>query len=188
MSPSPPALLWMDHFATPIGEMVLVANEKFQLCLAGFTEGHPRAEKQVQTYTCSARYSLQPAIDPGGLCSAFLAYFAGEIDAVSSLQIADRGTEFQQKVWTCLRTIPTGETRSYGELANTIGNPKACRAVGMANGKNTICIAVPCHRVIGANGSLTGYAGGIERKTWLLTHEGWTGGKPSSQLDLALSS
>ncbi len=81
------------------------------------------------------------------------------------------GTPFQRNVWTQLCEIPYGETISYGELAQRVGNPNASRAVGLANGRNPIAIIVPCHRVIGANGSLIGYGGGLERKTWLLEHE-----------------
>lgn len=82
------------------------------------------------------------------------------------------GTDFQQSVWQCLTKIPFGQTLSYGDIANNLNNPKAVRAVGGANGRNPISIIVPCHRVIGNNGTLTGYAGGIERKLWLLKHEG----------------
>ena len=89
-----------------------------------------------------------------------------------SIPIAANGTEFQKRVWQALTTIPFGETWSYQDLANAIGNPKAVRAVGLANGKNPVSVLVPCHRVIGSNGKLTGYAGGIERKAWLLRHEG----------------
>jgi methylated-DNA-[protein]-cysteine S-methyltransferase len=98
-------------------------------------------------------------------------YFAGtrrEFDLPLRLQ----GTEFQQRVWHSLTEIPYGETLSYGKLAKRIGNPNASRAVGLANGSNPISIMVPCHRVIGADGSLTGYGGGLERKRWLLAHEG----------------
>ncbi|MGQ0530795.1 MAG: methylated-DNA--[protein]-cysteine S-methyltransferase [Panacagrimonas sp.] len=98
------------------------------------------------------------------------AYFAGELQRFD-LQLAAVGTEFQKKVWTALGQIPCGETISYGELAQRIGQPGAARAVGLANGQNPISIIVPCHRVIGANGTLTGYGGGIERKRWLLAHE-----------------
>ena len=97
-------------------------------------------------------------------------YFAG-MRQVFDLKLAAQGTAFQQQVWAALRTIPYGETRSYGEQARSIQNEKAVRAVGLANGKNPIGIIVPCHRVIGANGSLTGYVGGLERKQWLLAHE-----------------
>jgi methylated-DNA-[protein]-cysteine S-methyltransferase len=97
-------------------------------------------------------------------------YFAGRRQQFT-LRLAPQGTPFQQQVWAALCAIPFGETRSYGEQARHIQNEKAVRAVGLANGKNPIGIIVPCHRVIGANGSLTGYAGGLERKRWLLAHE-----------------
>jgi methylated-DNA-[protein]-cysteine S-methyltransferase len=98
------------------------------------------------------------------------AYFAGELRGFE-LPLAAEGTPFQQRVWRALCDIPYGETISYGELARRIGQPAAARAVGLANGQNPIAIVVPCHRVIGANGSLTGYGGGLERKRWLLAHE-----------------
>lgn len=97
-------------------------------------------------------------------------YFAGsriEFDLV----LDAKGTEFQMKVWNALREIPYAQTRSYGEIATAIGNPKAPRAVGMANNRNPIAVIIPCHRVIGATGSLVGYGGGLDRKTWLLNHE-----------------
>jgi methylated-DNA-[protein]-cysteine S-methyltransferase len=100
-------------------------------------------------------------------------YFAGELTTFD-VEMDLRGTEFQQRVWAQLREIPYGETISYGELATRIGNANASRAVGLANGRNPISIIVPCHRVIGADGSLTGYGGGLERKTWLLKHESGT--------------
>jgi methylated-DNA-[protein]-cysteine S-methyltransferase len=98
-------------------------------------------------------------------------YFAGN-RRVFDLPLHLDGTEFQLRVWRALTEIPYGETRSYGELAQYIGNPNASRAVGLANGRNPISILVPCHRVIGADGSLTGYGGGLPRKQWLLAHEG----------------
>ena len=97
-------------------------------------------------------------------------YFAGTRRQFA-LPLAPKGTAFQQKVWAALCTIPYGETRSYGEIAAQIGNPKACRAVGMANNRNPLPILIPCHRVIGADGTLTGYGGGLERKTLLLKLE-----------------
>jgi methylated-DNA-[protein]-cysteine S-methyltransferase len=98
------------------------------------------------------------------------AYFAGTLNEFE-LPLQMQGTLFQQRIWEALKTIPYGTTISYGELAQQIGQPKASRAVGLANGRNPILIVVPCHRVIGANGKLTGYGGGIERKQWLLNHE-----------------
>lgn len=112
------------------------------------------------------------------------AYFAGELtDFEAPIEL--RGTEFQRRVWASLQEIPYGETISYGELARWVGNPKASRAVGLANGRNPVAIVVPCHRVIGADGSLTGYGGGLERKVWLLEHEGsWSPGAGQERLEL----
>ncbi|MSQ30511.1 MAG: methylated-DNA--[protein]-cysteine S-methyltransferase [Dehalococcoidia bacterium] len=99
------------------------------------------------------------------------AYFAGE-RATFDLPLAPRGTAFQQRVWLALRAIPHGRTTTYGAIAAAIGQPSAARAVGLAIGRNPLAIVVPCHRVIGAGGALTGYAGGLDRKRWLLAHEG----------------
>jgi methylated-DNA-[protein]-cysteine S-methyltransferase len=103
-------------------------------------------------------------------------YFAGTRTAFD-LPLDFHGTDFQKRVWTALLAIPFGETRSYGEIARALGKPSAMRAVGAANGRNPISIIAPCHRVIGANGTLTGYGGGIERKRWLLAHEGASAGE-----------
>ena len=99
------------------------------------------------------------------------AYFEGDLQAFDGARLSPRGTEFQQAVWALVRRIPAGETRSYGELARALGRPTASRAVGGANGANPACLAIPCHRVIGAGGALTGYAWGVHRKRWLLDHE-----------------
>jgi methylated-DNA-[protein]-cysteine S-methyltransferase len=108
-------------------------------------------------------------------------YFAGKLK-IFSVPCVARGTNFQQQVWQALQSIPYGETWSYQQLANRIDNPRAVRAVGLANGKNPISIIVPCHRVIGKNGKLTGYAGGIERKAWLLAHETQKANEPGNAL------
>jgi methylated-DNA-[protein]-cysteine S-methyltransferase len=99
------------------------------------------------------------------------AYFDRDFTALNDLPVNPGGTAFQQKVWQVLRSIPVGRTWAYGELAKHLGQPTAARAVGMANSLNPIGIVLPCHRVVGANGKLTGYAGGLERKRWLLEHE-----------------
>jgi methylated-DNA-[protein]-cysteine S-methyltransferase len=110
--------------------------------------------------------------DAAGMASALGAYFRGELTAIERLPVDPDGTEFQRSVWAGLRRIPAGETTSYGALARSLGLPtSACRAVGAANGANPIWIVVPCHRVIGASGALTGYAGGLDVKRWLLAHE-----------------
>jgi len=111
--------------------------------------------------------------DPSGVLAALEAYFAGDLGALARIPVRfDRGTEFQREVWTALQGIPLGETISYAELARRVGRPSAFRAVGSANGQNPIGIVVPCHRVIAADGKLGGYAGGLDRKRWLLAHEG----------------
>ena len=109
---------------------------------------------------------------PEGVRAAVEAYFTGDVRALDAVPVKTAGTDFQKAVWAALRAIPAGETRSYGQLAAAIGSPKAVRAAGLANGQNPVAVIVPCHRVIGANGTLTGYAGGLERKRWLLAHEG----------------
>jgi len=106
--------------------------------------------------------------------SAFERYFDGEIDALQSLPIVMHGSEFQRRVWTCLRKIPAGTTLSYARLAEQIGKAGAARAVGSANGRNPLCIVVPCHRVISADGTLGGFSAGLDAKRWLLRHEGAT--------------
>jgi methylated-DNA-[protein]-cysteine S-methyltransferase len=100
------------------------------------------------------------------------AYFEGELHALDGLAVEPGGTSFQREVWSALQRIPVGVTTSYSELAAAIGHPAAVRAVGMANSRNPIAVVIPCHRVVGRDGSLTGYAAGIERKRWLLRHEG----------------
>lgn len=112
------------------------------------------------------------ATEPSRPARALERYFAGDLGALDTLPVASSGTGFQRGVWRALRDIPAGTTITYGELARRVGRPTAFRAVGLANGANPIGIVVPCHRVIGRDGSLTGYGGGLERKRWLLTHEG----------------
>ena len=102
------------------------------------------------------------------------AYLNGRLDALDDIPVDTAGTSFQRRVWDALRSIPVGETRSYTAIAAGIGRPDAPRAVGSANGRNPVALIVPCHRVIAADGRLAGYAGGLERKRWLLAHEGAT--------------
>jgi methylated-DNA-[protein]-cysteine S-methyltransferase len=164
MSQTPKLLT--DQLKTPIGQLAIVADEKGRLHAVGFTGGHARMEQVLEAD------AYQRAKNPSGLTAAFEAYFDGELAAIEGLPVVFGGTDFQRSVWRGLLKIPCGETRSYGDLARSIGNPKAVRAVGLANGSNPLGIVVPCHRVIGSNGTLTGYGGGIERKRWLLEHEG----------------
>lgn len=146
---------------SPIGELTVVAEDGALVGL--YMTGH-RPAPDPESFGERVDDALPAA-------TAQLAeYFAGERTAFD-LPLAPRGTAFQQAVWAALRDIPYGETRSYGELAAALGRPGASRAVGLANGRNPISIVVPCHRVVGAGGKLTGYAGGMERKSWLLALE-----------------
>jgi methylated-DNA-[protein]-cysteine S-methyltransferase len=140
------------------------------LTLAGHGSALTNLRMVDQTYEPShTGWSL----DPGAFTDVVVqldAYFAGELSDFD-IELDLRGTGFQRRVWKALLTIPYGETRSYGEIAEQIGAPGAARAVGLANGHNPIAIIVPCHRVIGASGSLTGYGGGLDRKRTLLALE-----------------
>ena len=110
--------------------------------------------------------------DGSGIAAALDAYFRGDLSAIADLPARPAGTPFQETVWTALRSVPAGQTVSYGALARRIDRPRAARAVGAANGLNPVPVVVPCHRAIGADGSLVGYGGGLARKAWLLEHEG----------------
>jgi methylated-DNA-[protein]-cysteine S-methyltransferase len=117
-------------------------------------------------------FVLRRGHDPLGVGGRIEAYLAGDLHALDEIKVNPGGTEFQERVWSALREIPAGTTRTYAQLAASIGRPSAPRAVGLANGQNPVSIVIPCHRLIGSNGALTGYAGGLERKRWLLRHEG----------------
>ena len=165
---------FIDRMATPIGELIVIADAEGGLRTIDWTDHEVRMTQLLDRYYGSGRYTLTPRRDPGGMTSAMRRYFKGEIGVLSTLPVETDGTPFQQSVWKALRNIADGTTISYSELARRIGRPRAVRAAGLANGQNPISIVVPCHRVIGANGSLTGYGGGLERKQWLLRHEGVT--------------
>lgn len=158
--------LFLDSLATPIGPFSLVVDEEGLLHASGFSTEDERMEEFLATAT------LTRAKNPGGVTRALQAYFGGELAAIDALPVAFGGTEFQRSVWRALREVPCGQTWSYGALARRIGRPRAVRAVGLANGSNPVGLVVPCHRVIGADGTLTGYGGGLPRKRWLLEHEG----------------
>lgn len=113
-----------------------------------------------------------PAADPAGVSAALRRFFSGQLDALASVPVRLHGTEFQRRTWEALRRIPAGTTWTYRRLAEELGDPRATRAVGAANGQNPVPVVVPCHRVIGSDGGLTGFGGGLERKRWLLQHEG----------------
>jgi len=153
---------------SPLGEIEIACSETALVALE-FADADDRFRRSLQR-----RYgavSLIDADDPLGVATKLAAYFAGDLAELDAIDVDGGGTEFQRRVWTALRTIPAGTTTSYGALAIELGQPTATRAIGLANGANPIAIVVPCHRVIGANGTLTGYGGSLPRKRWLLDHE-----------------
>lgn len=168
-----PLALYLDELETPVGRMLIIVDETGTLRVADFHDYDARMHALLaRHYGAEGQgYVIGRAPLPASPRSAFERYFAGDLRAIDTIPVATGGTAFQRSVWAALRDIPAGETTSYGALAHAIGNPESVRAVGLANGANPIAIVVPCHRVIGANGSLTGYGGGLERKKWLLDHE-----------------
>lgn len=149
-----PETIFCDHLDTPLGKMEISANSRAVMAIH-FVE-------QVRKVNSNALTDIAKC--------QLLDYFAGDLEKFD-LPMDPQGTDFQKQVWQSLTTIGYGQTCSYSDIANKIENPKAVRAVGSANGKNPMTIVVPCHRVIGADGSLTGYASGVDRKAWLLNHE-----------------
>jgi methylated-DNA-[protein]-cysteine S-methyltransferase len=167
-----PERLCLDRLTTPIGEAMIVTDE------AGCLRALDWADREASMALLLRRHCgsavPEPGTAPGNIRRLLRSYFDGDVGCLSAIEWRTAGTPFQQSVWTALTTIPPGETRSYDVLAAQVGCPKSVRAIGRANGANPISIVVPCHRVIGTDGSLTGYGGGIERKRWLLSHEGAT--------------
>lgn len=157
------ALLY-DDLDSPVGRILLVgdADALVSLDFAGYEERMSRLNGGVDT-------RRQPGF--GGFREAVEAYFSGDLRALDAVAVRPRGTAFQQRVWRALREIPPGKTATYGEIAERLGSPGAARAIGLANSRNPVALVVPCHRVVGANRSLTGYAGGLQRKRWLLEFE-----------------
>ena len=160
-----------DSLATPIGRLIYVCDPQGSLRMVDWSDYEARALRLLTIHYGKNGFTFTQQRDPFGLTTRLAAYFAGDISAIDEIPTATAGTAFQREVWRALRDIPAGETISYGELARRIARPSAVRAVGLANGSNPVGVVVPCHRVIGANGSLTGYGGGLHRKEWLLAHE-----------------
>ncbi len=165
-----PETLTLDRLATPIGVALLVTDEHGDLRAFNWTDYEPAMLAWIGRHYPKAK--LVEGRAPAPVRGPFEAYFAGDSRALETVPWKASGTPFQLKVWEALCTIPAGETLSYRGLAERIGRPTAVRAVGLANGSNPVAVVVPCHRVIGTNGSLTGYGGGLPRKKWLLDLEG----------------
>lgn len=162
-------ILTLDRIGSPVGEMLVATDAEGVVRALDFHDYEARLMRLLRRHY--GEVVLVAGAAPEGVRRAVQAYFSGDLSAFDGIEVKTGGTDFQRAVWQALRTIPAGETWTYGRLAAVVGSPKAVRAVGLANGANPIAVIVPCHRVIGANGTLTGYAGGIERKRWLLAHE-----------------
>ena len=161
------AQLIKSTYATPVGDLTILVEDQV-IVICEFADRQQRVEEQVKRFYPNhtiIEQELYPA-----LVKKLEAYFAGDRDVLNSIPSSPVGTPYEQLVWKALQDIPAGNTMSYGELAKQLGSSP--RAIGRANGRNPVCLIHPCHRVIGADGSLTGYAGGLDRKEWLLKHEG----------------
>ena len=154
---------------SPIGPLTILASGE-RLMEVQFGDSHADFEHEWLNRRLPGVVNEHP--DPAGAVTALRAYFSGDFQALDWLFVDPIGTDFQRRVWGVLRTVRAGRTASYADIANAIGAPTATRAVGAANGANPIALVIPCHRIIGSGGSLVGYGGGLERKRWLLEHEG----------------
>jgi methylated-DNA-[protein]-cysteine S-methyltransferase len=162
----------LERVPTPCGEMLVATDEEGALRGLDWTDHEGRLRRLLQLHYGPEVVQLRPRSSVSDARSAVEAYLEGDLQAIDAVTVKSGGTAFQREVWAALRTIPAGTTLSYGALAAQLNRPAAVRAVGLANGSNPISVVVPCHRVIGADGSLTGYGGGLSRKRWLLEHEG----------------
>lgn len=161
--------LYFDKVESEIGDILIVTDGQSLVSL-DYADYEPRMLKLLKTRY--GAFELKQVENPGGFSERVKAYLAGDFSSLDHIPVNTGGTPFQQEVWQALRTIPAGAVVSYKELAQKVGRPTAYRAVGMTNSLNPVAIVLPCHRVVGANSALTGYAGGLERKRWLLRHEG----------------
>jgi len=160
----------LDRLSTPIGAILLVTDEDGVLRALDFEDYEARMNALLRLQYGAV--DVRSGHAPKAMRSALSAYFDGDFVALKTIPWRVAGTPFQRKVWTALPNIPAGKTMSYGALAAKLGAPNAMRAVGHANGSNPISVVIPCHRLIGADGSLVKYGGGLHRKQWLLRHEG----------------
>jgi methylated-DNA-[protein]-cysteine S-methyltransferase len=162
----------LERMNTPTGPMLVISDDRDRLRAADWEDYEDRMLRLLQRHYGAGAVRLCAAPRPSAARRALESYFDGDLHLIDGVATATNGTEFQHAVWAALRRIPAGSTISYGTLAARLGRATAMRAVGLANGANPTPIVVPCHRVIGADGSLTGFGGGLHRKRWLLAHEG----------------
>ena len=163
--------LVLDRILTPLGTALILTDKKGNLRALDWSDYEARLHRLLRLHY-GRDYEIVEGMRLSKASLMVGKYFAGELKAIDKIKVETNGTPFQKKVWAALRKIPPGKTTTYAALAKKVGAPRAVRAVGAANGANPIGIVVPCHRVIGTNGKLTGYGGGLHRKQWLLVHEG----------------
>ncbi len=163
---------FQEYLPTEIGRLILLTDEQDRLRVVDWEDHAARMHRLLRLHYGAGRVTVVDRGSRSAVWYSVNAYFAGELMAIHGLLVETGGTVFQRSVWAALRKIPVGQTLSYRALATRLRCPKAVRAVGLANGANPVGIVVPCHRVIGSDGSLTGYGGGVARKRWLLNHEG----------------
>ena len=166
--------LYADRLKSALGTLLLIHDREGHVRALDFHDFESRMRRLLRLHYGAEGhdFAIERRAAPTTIRRAISGYFLGDLHAINSIPVATGGTSFQRKVWAALRTIRAGTTMSYGALARKLGRPKSVRAVGLATGANPVAIVVPCHRVIGTDGSLTGYGGGISRKRWLLKHEG----------------
>lgn len=169
-STTEPERLILDIIESPIGQILLATDGAGVLRGLVFADGEEDLHRLLRLHYGDV--DLKHGDSPATVRANLAAYFGGDLAALDRIPWETGGTPFQRSVWTALTGIPAGTTMTYGALAAEIGAPRAVRAVGHANGANPISVVVPCHRLVGANGALTGYGGGLDRKRWLLEHEG----------------
>jgi len=174
--PIPGALqiLYADRLESAIGRLLLIHDREGRLRALDFHDFESRMRRLLRLhYGAEGKdFAIRDRAVPTAIRRAISDYFLGDLRAINSIPVTTGGTSFQREVWAALRTIQAGTTLSYRALARQLGRPKSVRAVGLSNGANPVAIVIPCHRVIGTDGSLTGYGGGVSRKRWLLVHEG----------------
>jgi methylated-DNA-[protein]-cysteine S-methyltransferase len=168
----PDLSFFQEYLPTEIGRLILLTDEQDRLRAVDWEDHAARMHRLLRLHYGAGRVTVVDRGSRSAVWHSVNAYFVGELTAIDGLLVETGGTVFQRSVWVALRKIPVGQTLSYGALATRLQCPKAVRAVGLANGANPVGIVVPCHRIIGSDGSLTGYGGGVARKRWLLNHEG----------------
>lgn len=163
--------LSVARVASPLGDLLLAVDAEGRLHACEYADIEARMHRLLDRRLGPGGYHLRQGEAPAALAGAIAGYFGGELAAIDAMPVVYSGTAFQNSAWAALRAIPAGEPASYAGQASRIGRPNAARAIGNANHHNPFQIVVPCHRVVGASGALTGYAGGLDRKRWLLDHE-----------------